>query len=119
MEARENGRFGEEKGAEYLRKKGYRIVERNFRCRLGEIDIIAENAEYLVVAEVKTRKNALYGQACEYVTYSKQQKIKRAAMYYLSSHESDKQPRFDVIEVYIPDGLLGRVRINHIEDAFI
>ena len=119
MDKRELGRFGEEQAAKYLRRHGYRIVEMNYSCRFGEIDIIAENAEYLVFAEVKTRKNALYGQACEYVTNSKQQKIKRAAMYYLSSHESDKQPRFDVIEVYIPDGLLGRVRINHIEDAFI
>lgn len=119
MTARENGRFGEDKAAEYLRKNGYRIVERNFSCRMGEIDIIAENGEYIVFAEVKTRKNDRFGQAMEFVTYSKQQKIKRTAMLYFFSHESELQPRFDVIEVYIPDGIFGKVRVNHIENAFM
>lgn len=119
MNIGESGKFGEDKAAEYLRKKGYKIVKRNFSCRMGEIDIIAENDEYLVFAEVKLRKNDRYGEAREFVNYSKQQKIIRTASLYLSRYETDKQPRFDVIEVYAPGGIFTPVTINHLENAFM
>jgi len=119
MNIGERGKFGEDKATEYLRKKGYRIVRRNYSCRMGEIDIIAENDEYLVFVEVKLRKNDKYGEAREFVNYSKQQKIIRTASLYLSQHETEKQPRFDVIEVYAPGGLFSPVRINHLENAFM
>lgn len=118
MNTKELGRFGEEQAAKYLRKNGYRIVEMNLRCRLGEIDIIAENREYLVFVEVKLRKNADFAEAREFVTYSKQRRIIATAQLWLTQHESDKQPRFDVVEVYAPGGARGALTINHIENAF-
>ncbi len=114
-----SGKFGEDKAAEYLRKKGYKIIQRNFSCRSGEIDIIAENDEYLVFAEVKLRRNDRYGEAREFVTYDKQQKIIRTASLYLSQYDKEKQPRFDVIEVYAPNGIFSPVRIIHLENAFM
>ena len=114
-----SGKFGEDTAAEYLRKKGYRIVQRNFSCRMGEIDIIAENEDYLVFVEVKLRKNDRYGEAREFVNYSKQQKIIRTASLYLSRFETEKQPRFDVIEIYAPHGIASPVTINHLENAFM
>ena len=118
MDKRELGRFGEEQAAKYLRRHGYRIVEMNYSCRFGEIDIIAETLRYIVFAEVKLRKNDLYGEAKEFVTRAKQERIITTASIYLEQNETVKQPRFDVIEVYAPDGANGRVRINHIENAF-
>ena len=114
-----SGKFGEDTAAEYLRKKGYKIVRRNFSCRSGEIDIIAENENFLVFAEVKLRKNDRYGEAREFVNYTKQQKIIRTASLYLSRYETEKQPRFDVIEVYAPNGISSPVKINHLENAFM
>ena len=113
------GIAGEDKAARYLEAKGYKITGRNVQFRSGEIDIIAENDEYIVFAEVKTRKNADFAEAREYVGRAKQQRILRSAMLYLATHDTDKQPRFDVIEVYLPEGLFGRARINHIENAFM
>lgn len=119
MEKRELGRFGEEHAAQYLRRKGYKIVEMNFTCRTGEIDIIAENREYIAFVEVKLRKDASFAEAREFVTRAKQLRIINTAQLWLCAHESDKQPRFDVIEVYAPQGTHGRLTINHIEDAFM
>lgn len=113
------GAWGEKKAAQYLRRQGYKTVEMNYRCRYGEIDVIAENREYIVFAEVKLRKNAAFAQAREFVNYSKQQRIIAAAQLWLMQHETQKQPRFDVIEIYAPDGASGRsISLNHIENAF-
>ena len=119
METRALGNFGEEQAARHLRKKGYRIVERNFRCRQGEIDIIAERRDFLVFVEVKLRKDERFAEAREFVTAAKQRRILAAAQLWLAQHESERQPRFDVIEVYAPQGERGPVRIEHIEDAFM
>lgn len=119
MDKRLLGSFGERQAAAYLRRNGYSIIDRNFSCRAGEIDVIAENEEYIVFAEVKLRKNADYGEAKEFVTAAKQRRIIKTAQLWLYMHETDKQPRFDVIEVYAPDGERGRVTVNHIEDAFM
>lgn len=119
METRALGTFGEEQAARYLRRRGYRIVERNFRCRQGEIDIIAERRGYLVFVEVKERRDARFAEAREFVHAAKQRRILTAARLYLAQHESALQPRFDVIEVYAPEGERGPVKIEHIENAFM
>ena len=118
MDARQLGRWGEEQAAEYLRKKGYTIVTMNYTCRRGEIDIIAKKGGYIVFAEVKLRKDARFAQAREFVTRAKQERIMTAAMLWLAYKQTQLQPRFDVIEVYAPQGAQGPVRIEHIEDAF-
>ncbi len=113
------GAFGERKAANYLRLHGYRIVETNFRCRQGEIDIIARKRGFIVFAEVKLRKNSDFGQAREFVTCAKQRRVTIAAQLWLQKNETELQPRFDVIEVYAPDGVnTKKVTINHIENAF-
>ncbi len=114
-----SGRWGEAVAANYLRRKRYRILESNYRCRLGEIDLIAEDLRYLVFVEVKTRKDDRFASAAEFVDSRKQQRLIAAARLYLSQHETALQPRFDVIEVYAPDGpATRRPRIRHIENAF-
>ena len=118
MDRRERGRIGEDIASAFLEKKGYTIVARNFLCRLGEVDIIARNGEYLTFVEVKLRKNAEHGEAREFVTRSKQKRILLAAKYYLASHEGPLQPRFDVVEIYLPDGENGKAYVRLIEDAF-
>ena len=116
---RDEGRWGEALAAEYLRKKHYRIEAMNYRTRLGEIDIIASNRQYLVFCEVKLRKSANFAAAREFVDARKQQRLRTTALLYLSQHETPLQPRFDVIEIYAPDGTqTRRPQITHMEDAF-
>ena len=119
MGSNELGAWGEERAADYLRLRGYKIVARNCRYRQGEIDIVAKKREYIVFVEVKLRKNSDFGEAREFVTRSKQQKCIAAAQQWLAQNETELQPRFDVIEVYAPDGIFSPVRINHIENAFM
>lgn len=110
------GAYGEYEATRYLRKKGCDILAANFRCRFGEIDIIARKDGYLIFAEVKTRdENSFYAPA-EAVTSRKIQRIVKTAQIYLMEHETSLQPRFDVIEVYTSGGKVKR--INHIENAF-
>lgn len=118
MDKRELGRFGEERAARYLRLHGYRIVETNYACRMGEIDLIARKGKYLVFVEVKLRKSADFAEAREFVTAAKRQRIRTTASLWLAEHDTALQPRFDVIEIYAPDGEKGKVTINHIPDAF-
>ncbi len=112
------GRFGEEQAAKYLKKNKYKILGMNYSCRFGEIDVIAENREYIAFVEVKLRKNAAFAQAREFVTASKQQRCLTAAQMWLAANPTEKQPRMDVIEIYAPSGETGEIRINHIENAF-
>ena len=109
------GSAGETAAANYLRRKGYKIIERNYSCRFGEIDIIARKKEYIVFVEVTTRQTEDFAMAREYVTYGKQQRILKTAMLWLQQNETELQPRFDVIEV-IGEGI-GR-KLRHIENAF-
>lgn len=119
MENNTLGAWGERTALRYLRKKGYKFVESNYHSRFGEIDIIVKNREYIVFVEVKLRKNDKYGEAKEFVTFSKQNKIRSTAMIWLSGNETELQPRFDVIEIYAPDGEhTASPSINHLEDAF-
>ena len=119
MSGRELGAWGEEQAAVYLRRKGYTVVERNYVCRFGEIDLIARRRGVITFVEVKLRKNAAFAAAREFVTYAKQQRIRKSASLWLSLHGCELQPRFDVIEIYAPAGTDSRrLTVNHLEDAF-
>jgi len=117
--ARERGKWGEKQALEYLKGKGYIEVKEGFRTRFGEIDLIVENSEYLVFAEVKLRKSSAFAYAREFVGREKQRKITATANLWLASHKTKLQPRFDVVEVYAPDGEgTESPEIVHIENAF-
>ncbi len=113
------GAWGEALAADYLRKKHYNIVAHQFRCRFGEIDLVAENRNYLVFVEVKLRKNANFAAAREYVGRDKQDRIRVTASVYLDKFPTKRQPRFDIIEIYAPEGMdTQNPTIEHMEDAF-
>lgn len=118
-EQRERGAWGEDRAALYLRLHGYRIVARNFRCRQGEIDIIARKGGIVAFVEVKLRKNAAHGEAREFVTAAKRRRIVSSAELWLMQSGCELQPRFDVIEIYAPEGTRTlRPAIRHLENAF-
>ena len=113
------GAWGERIAAEYLRKKRYKLLASGYRCRFGEIDLIVCDRKFLVFVEVKLRKSAQFAKALEYVDRRKQDRIRTTAEMYLSQNPTELQPRFDVIEIYAPDGTdTIRPIINHMEDAF-
>jgi putative endonuclease len=113
------GQWGEELALDFLTKNGYTAVESGFRSRFGEIDLIVKDGAYIVFVEVKLRKNAVFAEAREFVGKAKQGKIRATAKLWLASRKTRLQPRFDVVEVYAPDGAdTGSPRINHIENAF-
>ena len=108
------GGWGEEAAAKYLKKKGYTIVDRNFRCKLGEIDIIALDGAELVFVEVKTRRNQNYGLPCEAIGAEKLRRLKRLALYYtVACRAGQRDTRLDVIEILVRE---GRAYIHHIEN---
>lgn len=109
------GLDGEERAVKFLKKQGYEIIARNFQSRFGEIDIIAENKEYIVFAEVKARSEKSIAEPKEFVDLRKQRKIIKTAEIFLSENFTEKQPRFDVVEVKKEK---GKYFINHIENAF-
>jgi putative endonuclease len=110
------GQQGEDMACTFLTQQGYRIVQRNFSCRYGEIDIIAAHQETLIFVEVKTRRNTRYGSPEEAVTALKIQHIRHTALEYLRrSPGPHKALRFDVIAI---QWRAGQPVINHIEDAF-
>lgn len=113
------GAWGESMAAAYLQKKKYLLVAAGFRCRYGEIDLIVSNKKYLVFVEVKLRKTDQFAHAYEYVDSYKQNRIRTTAEYYLSKFPTQLQPRFDVIEIYAPEGASTKNPvIRHMEDAF-
>lgn len=113
------GQWGEKLAARYLMKCGYQILDANWRCRFGEIDLIAKEKGYICFVEVKLRKNDRMASAAEFVDARKQKKLRITAQLYLSIHPTQEQPRFDVIEIYAPDGLQTvKPEIHHIINAF-
>lgn len=113
------GAWGEALAAEYLRKKRYEVVAAGFHSRFGEIDLIVKDRKFLVFVEVKLRKNGDFARAMEYVDRRKQDRIRMTASIYLSQNPTQLQPRFDVIEIYAPEGTAtGKPQIYHMEDAF-
>ena len=117
------GRFGENVACEHLKKQKFKILEQNYYASHNEIDIIAENKQYIIFVEVKTRSCAgtldlNFGSPASAVTYSKQKRTLAAAQAYLIEHSNKKTPRLDVIEVYLDKTDKTVLKINHIEDAF-
>lgn len=106
---------GEEIAEEYLRSLNYKILQRNFRYRKGEIDIISSFRGSIIFVEVKSRKNSKFGLPREAVNGFKQKQIYHTARYYLNKVKKfESNVRFDVIEVYFEDP----IRIEHIQNAF-
>ena len=114
------GNRGEAAVARYLRQKGYTLLESQWRCRFGELDLVAKNKQgTLCIVEVKLRGSGSIALPREFVDSRKQQRLRATALLYLSQHESELQPRFDVIEIYAPGGTqTRRPQITHMEDAF-
>ena len=114
------GAWGELQAAKFLQKKKYKLLASGYRCRFGEIDLIVSNKQYLVFVEVKLRKSATYAEAKEFVDFHKQNRLRSTAQMFLSQHPTALQPRFDVIEIYAPEGVeTKKPIINHLENAFI
>lgn len=112
------GTFGEEIAETFLKKLGYKVIDKNFRCKCGEIDIIAIHKDYICFIEVKTRYGINFGIPAESVTTYKQHKIyKTAQVYILKKNIIDRNFRFDVIEVLLNKDN-NDFLVNHIEDAF-
>jgi putative endonuclease len=110
------GKQGEDLAAVHLAEAGYRIIERNYRCLFGEIDIVAEEGETLAFVEVKSRRSAAYGDPQLAVGREKQKKISRVALHYLTErHWCHRPARFDVVAVKM---LPGQVQIELIRNAF-
>ena len=113
------GAWGEQVAASYLTKKKYKVIGANYRCRFGEIDLIVSDRKYLVFVEVKLRKSSAFAQAREFVDAKKQERIRLTADLYLSQYPTKLQPRFDVVEIYAPEGIeTSKPEIYHLEDAF-
>lgn len=113
------GRWGEGLVAADLRRKGCTILAAGWRCRMGELDLVAADGTYIRFVEVKLRKDDHFAQAREAVDSRKQKKLRVTAQLYLAQHPTRLQPRFDVAEVYAPEGTAtDEPRIIYIENAF-
>ena len=111
------GKEGEEIAENYLKSLGYKILERNFLCKQGEIDIVALDKNEIVITEVKTRTGTKYGTPAEAVNLKKQKHLYNTARYYLYKRKlEDEFVRFDVIEVFINN---SKATINHIKKAIL
>lgn len=113
MSSVSTGELGERIAAKYLEENGYEILKRNYKAANCEIDIIAKRAEHLAFVEVKARRDASFGLACEAVDAKKRQRIIKAAQMFIMSYEDYSGISFDVCEVYLKER-----RINYIENAF-
>lgn len=115
MNTKKIGDIGEEKATEHLRKIGYKILDRNYRCRFGEIDIIAKYNDYIVFIEVKTRRGEGYGRPIEAINSAKLNRILKTVNFYLAEKRMfDSNIRIDAIEVLLSN--LKEIRLNHIEN---
>ena len=110
------GRWGEDLAAAYLQQRGMVILERNFRGKRGEVDIIARDGKDLVFVEVKTRRGCSFGTPQEAVNWRKQQQIIHVAELYLQLHPSRLQPRFDVVAVTAAPH--AEPLVEHLPNAF-
>jgi putative endonuclease len=117
---RQTGRIGEDAAATFLERRGYRIVARNWRCRSGELDIVAEQGDALVFVEVRTRRpTGTFGTAKESVDYRKQRQVREVAQVYLGQTKRyEAKLRFDVIAVELSAEAEADPAIEHIEHAF-
>lgn len=115
------GDFGENSACSFLKHRGYKIIDRNYSDRFGEIDIIVRKGSYVIFVEVKTRKSDDYGNPSDAVDYHKQQRIIKTAQSYIMLNNLDNDYRFDIVEVMYKPSVFGgfkTYKINHIENAF-
>lgn len=113
------GQWGEDYVAQVLENWGYTILERNWHSRYGEVDIIAQNQEFILFVEVKTRKSARYAQPYESVDQRKQAKILKTVESYLQAHPSPLQPRLDVASLVAPQGVeTAQPQLTYLPQAF-
>lgn len=110
------GAMAERKAANFLNKKGYDLLDVNYTCRFGEVDLIVKNDRYIVFVEVKMRNDNSIAQPKEFVDYKKQQRIIATAKLYLSTNSTELQPRFDVVEVFSKNDRIKSIK--HLENAF-
>ncbi len=115
---KEVGNKGEKLAAKFLKRKGYKIIQRNYKCKLGEIDIIAEQDRTIVFVEVKTRRTQEFGPPQNAITAAKRSQISKVALFYIREKKFvDQSCRFDVIGItFSPES--RKPRIEHIENAF-
>jgi len=110
------GMLGQQEAENFLLSNGYRILERNYRVRAGEVDLIARHEGYVIFVEVKFRKGLDFGHPCEAVGFKKQQRIVHTALHYITAKNLDNHNfRFDVLEVLATN---EGIRVNHIKNAF-
>ena len=114
-EPRKTGLLGEMRAAQYLRRKGYNIIAANFKTKVGEIDIIAENDDFLCIVEVKTRRSGGLFPPSDAVDRKKEENVKSAAAAFVSATKIAKPLRFDIIEVVLSE---DKYAVRHIENAF-
>jgi putative endonuclease len=110
------GEFGESIAVDYLLRKSFKILARNYRLRFGEIDIVAKKGKTLIFCEVKTRESGEFGEPFEAVTQGKRERLKKLAEGYLLAEKPDfEEIRFDVVSIFINE---GSIFVNHLENAF-
>ncbi len=112
MKSSTQGKLAEDKACQYLEQHGLKLIEKNYHCRSGEIDLIMQDNEILVFVEVRYRKNDDYGSAIESIDKAKVRKIVSTAKHYITHHNIDRPMRFDLI------GLDASYKANWISDAF-
>jgi len=105
------GAFGEKAAEEYLKKRGYKILETNFRCVLGEIDIVAREGDSLVFVEVRTRRSLAFGTPEESITAAKKAKLVKLGQYYVEAQQDSSSPwRIDIVAIEMgQDGKITRI----------
>ena len=113
------GRWGEAQVADYLRRRGYRILAASYHCRFGEVDLIASDGKYISFTEVKLRKDDRFAPGRAFVDARKQGRLRTTAEVYLAGHPTELQPRVDVAEIYAPQGTATVApHIVYLENAF-
>ena len=116
-EKRKSGKIGEEAAAAFLRRKGYQIIERNYRNKLGEIDIIARDGGVLAFIEVRTKSSEAFGSPFESITKQKQKKLGQVSQSYLKMKQmTEADARFDVVAVFLAEHRCQRIEL--IKNAF-
>ena len=116
VDRKEYGDEGEEEAVRFLEARGYRVHARNYSCRYGELDVVAEREDTVCVVEVRMRSTAVWGDPSHTVSFAKQRKVVKAALHFLQAHRlRDKMLRFDVISVV---GRGERATVEHLPGAF-
>lgn len=110
------GKYGEDRASEFLERQGYQVIDRNWRCNIGEIDIVARDHDCLVFAEVKTRTRVGFGHPFEAITGAKIQKMRQLVGEWCRANKiASVQVRLDAISVLLTS---GRVHIEHLKQVF-